>query len=173
MNRDYKHLVNREKFISSDWEKIQCSALLNYNKKLHLEMLNQKEIVLNDELKSKLQFYSIILMDQLNWEIKSQYLELLTQFTEKKIDILKFIVAFRERYECIQKIKNVLEFNRIILSLNKNSLEFGNLMLRIYNCCDAYSGDREPFRDDYEIGEIEFTNFMKEIYFQLKEFIQE
>ena len=39
------------------------SALLNYDKKLHLEIFNQKEIVLNDELKSKLQFYSIILMD--------------------------------------------------------------------------------------------------------------
>ena len=71
--------------MSSDWEKNRRSALLNYDKKLHLEMLNQKEIVLNDELKSKLQFYSIILMDQLNWEIKSQYLDLLTQFIEKKL----------------------------------------------------------------------------------------
>jgi len=97
--------------MSSDWEKNRRSALLNSDKKLHLEMLNQKEIVLNDELKSKLQFYSIILMAQLNWEIKSQYLELVTQFIEKKIDILKFIIAFRERYECIQKIKNVLESN--------------------------------------------------------------
>jgi hypothetical protein len=89
------------------------------------------------------------------------------------MDTFEFIVAFRERYECIQKIKDVLESNRIILSPNKNSLEFGNLMLRIYNCCDAYSGDCEPFRNKYEIGEIEFTNFMEEIYFQLKELIQE
>jgi hypothetical protein len=59
--------------MSSDWGKIRRSALLNYNKKLHLEMLNQKEILLNDELKLKLQIYSIILMDQLNWEIKSQF----------------------------------------------------------------------------------------------------
>jgi hypothetical protein len=100
-------------------------------------------------------------------------LELLTQFIEKEIDIFNFIVAFRERYECIQKIKNVLESNLILLSPNKNSLEFGNLMLRIDNCCDASLGDCEPFRDKYDIGEIEFTNFMEEIYFQLKEFIQE
>ena len=112
-------------------------------------------------------------MDQLNWEIKSQYLDLLTQFIEKKIDILKFIIAFRERYDCIKKIKNVLESNRILLSPNKNSLEFGNLMLRIYDCCDAYSGDCEPFRDEYEIGEIEFTNFMEEIYFQMKKLLKE
>ena len=112
-------------------------------------------------------------MDQLNWEIKSQYLDLLTQFIEKKIDILKFIIAFRERYDCIKKIKNVLESNRILLSPNKNSLEFGNLMLRIYDCCDAYSGDPEPFRDEYEIGEIEFTNFMEEIYFQMKKLLKE
>jgi hypothetical protein len=92
---------------------------------------------------------------------------------EKKIDVLKFIVAFRERYQCIEKIKDVLKSNRIILSPNKNSLEFGNLMLRIDDCCDAYSGDFEPFRNKYDIGEIEFTNFMEEIYFQLKELIQE
>jgi hypothetical protein len=58
------------------------------------------------------------------------------------------------------------------LSPNKNSLEFGNLMLRIYDCCDAYSGDREPLQDEYEICEIEFTNFMEKIYFQLKKFIK-
>jgi hypothetical protein len=157
----------------SDWEKMQRSALLDYDKKLHLEMLNQKEIFLNDELKSKLPLYSIILMDQLNWEIRFQYLELLTQFIEKKIDILNFIVAFRERYECIQKIKDVLESNQILLSPNKNSLDFATLILQIYNCCDAYSNDPEIFRDEYEIGKIEFTNFMEKIYFKLKEVIQE
>jgi len=156
-----------------DYRKERRSALLNYKKKIHLEILNQKKIGLNDELESQLQFYSLILMDQLNWEIREQYLELLDKFMEKKIDILKFIPAFRERYQGIEKVKNVLESNRILLSPNKNSLEFGNQLLRIYNCWDAYSGDREPFRDKYEIGEIEYTNFMEEIYFQLKELIQE
>lgn len=161
--------------MSSDWDNKRRSILLNYDKKLHLEMLNlnQKDIILNNELKVKLEFYSFVLMDQLHWEIKSQYLELLAQFIEKEIDIVEFIGAFRERYYCIEEIKDVLESNRILLSPNKNSFEFGNLILKIYDCCDAYSGEFEEFRSKFEIGETQFTNYMKEIYFQSKKLIQE
>jgi hypothetical protein len=159
--------------MSNDFEKDLRSALLNSDKKLHLEMLNQKEIGLNDELKLKLQFYSILLRGHLNWEIKSQYLELVTQFIEKKMKIFEFIQALRERYQSVQKIKNLLQSNRILLSPNKNSLEFEKLISRIEDYCEGYSGDPEPLLDKYEIGEIEFTNFMEKIYFQLKELIQE
>ena len=147
--------------------------MVRYNKKLHIELLNQKEIGLNDESKLILKLYSVILTEQLNWEIKSQYLELLTQFVEKEIDILKFIISFCERYNCTEEIRELLESNRILLSPNKNSLEFGSLLFQISSCCDAYSGNPEPLRDKYDIDEIEFTNLIEEIYVQLKELIQE
>ena len=53
------------------------------------------------------------------------------------------------------------------------SLKYENLILQIYDFYDTYLGDGEPFRDEYKIGKIEFTNFMEKIYFdfELKELI--
>jgi len=73
--------------------------LLNYDKKQHLELLNQQ----GDEFKSKLLNYSIILIDHLNWEIRDQYLELLENYMEEKEDILNFRIRFCERYESTRR----------------------------------------------------------------------
>jgi len=159
--------------MSSDWEKKRRFALLNYNKKLHLKMLNQKETVLNDELKLKLQFYSIILMDQLNWEIRDQYLELLENYREEKIDSFNFRIRFCERYESIEKVADLLKSNRVLLSPDKNSLNFGDLLSKIDNCCKAYSDDPEPFRNKFEIGDVEFRISIEKIYFKIQKYLNE
>jgi len=159
--------------VSSDWEKKRRFALLNYNKKLHLKMLNQKETVLNDELKLKLQFYSIILMDQLNWEIRDQYLELLENYREEKIDSFNFRIRFCERYESIEKVADLLKSNRVLLSPDKNSLNFGDLLSKIDNCCKAYSDDPEPFRNKFEIGDVEFRISIEKIYFKILKYLNE
>ena len=90
-----------------EWNKERRYELLNYDKKLHLELLNdcenlnQQGGVLSDELNSRLRTYSIILIDQLHWEIRDQYLELLTKCIEKKIDGFNFRITFCERYKSI------------------------------------------------------------------------
>ena len=69
--------------MSQDLKKESRYALLNYDKKLHLELLkdceilNQQGELLSDELKSRLLTYSVILIDHLHWEIRDQYLKLL------------------------------------------------------------------------------------------------
>lgn len=143
--------------------------LLNYDKKRHLELLNKQ----GDEFKSKLRTYSIILIDHLNWEIQDQYLELLENYREKKIDSFNFRIRFCERYESIEKVGDLLKSNRVLLSPDQNSLEFGNLLSKIDNCCKAYCDDPEPFRNKFEIGDAEFTILMEEIYFQMKDFLNE
>jgi hypothetical protein len=76
---------NKEKHNkSSNYERKRRAELLTYNKKQHYELLNQPKELLTDELKEKLLFYSVILIDQLNWEIQDQYLDLLNKFIEKK-----------------------------------------------------------------------------------------
>jgi len=109
----------------------------------------------------------------LNWKIRDQYLELLNKFLQKKIDILKFRLAFFERYESIEKVADVLKSNRVLLSPHKNSLHFGDLLSKIYDSCQAYSNDPEPFRNKFEIRDVEFTTSIEETYFQLKIFLQE
>ena len=142
--------------------------LLNYNKKRHLELLNKQ----GDEFKSKLRTYSIILIDQLNWEIRDQYLELVEEYIEKKIDSFNFRIRFSERYESIEKVADLLKSNRVLLSPNKNSLDFGDLLSKIDDCCKAYSDDPEPYRNKFEIGDVEFQTLIEKIYLEIQNFLK-
>ena len=141
----------------------------NLNKKWHLELLNQP----GDEFKSKLRTYTIILIDHLNWEIRDQYLELLDKFIDKKIDSFNFRIAFCERYESIEKVADLLKSNRVLLSPDKNSLNFADLLSKIDDCCKAYSDDPEPFRNKFEIGDVEFRISIEKIYFKIQKFLKE
>jgi len=156
--------------MSEDLKKKRRSELLNYDKKQHSKLLNQQGSVLSDELNSRLRTYSIILIDHLNWEIRDQYLELLDKFLEKKIDGFNFRIAFVERYESIEKVADVLKSNRVLLSPDENSLDFGDLLSKIDNCCQAYSDDPEPFKNKFEIGDVEFRTLIEKIYFQMAKY---
>ena len=159
--------------MNQDLKKKRRYELLNYEKKLNYKFLTQQGIDLNDEVNSRLRTYSIILIDHLNWEIRDQYLELLDKFIDKKIDSFNFRIAFCERYESIEKVADLLKSNRVLLSPDQNSLEFGDLLAKIDDCCKAYCDDPEPFRNKFEIGDAEFTILMEEIYFQMKDFLNE
>ena len=159
--------------MSQDLKKKRRYELLNYEKKLHYKLLTLQGAGLNDELNSRLRTYSIILIDHLNWEIRDQYLELLDKFIEKKIDSFNFRIAFCERYESIEKVANLLKSNRVLLSPDKNSLDFGDLLSEIDSCCKVYSDDPEPFRNKFEIGEVEFRTSIEKIYLKMQKFLDE
>lgn len=143
--------------------------LLNYDKKRHLELLNQQD----EEVESKLRTYSIILIDHLNWEIRDQYLKLLENYMEEKSDSFNFQIRFCERYESIEKVAELLKSNRVLLSPDKNSLNFGDLLSKIDNCCKAYSDDPEPFLNKFEIGDVEFRISIEKIYLKIQNFLKE
>lgn len=42
---------------------------------------------------------------------------------------------------------DVLKPNKVFFSPNQKRLKFRDLRERIENCCQAYSGDTEPFRN--------------------------
>lgn len=134
--------------------------LLNYDKKRHLELLNKQ----GDEFKSKLRTYSIILIDHLNWEIRDQYLELLKNYREGKIDSFHFIMKFEERYESIEKVADLLKSNRVLLSPHQNSLDFADFLSQIDSCCKVYSDNPEPFQQPGELTDVQFRNQIQKIY---------
>jgi len=150
-----------------DLNKKRRDELVNYDKKRHLELLNQPDAELNSQILT----YSIILIDQLNWEIRDQYLELVENYREKKIDSLNFRSRFCERYESIEKVADLLKSNRVLLSPDKNSLDFGDLLEKIENYCKAYSDDPEPFRTNVDIGEVEFRMLIEKIYLKMQKFL--
>jgi len=164
---------NQKTFMSKDLKKKRQQELLSYKKTWHLKVLNQQETVSSDESSSKLRAYSVILIDHLNWEIQDQYLELLDKFMEKKMNTFDFRNAFCERYTSIEQVADVLKSNKVLLSPNQKSLEFGDLLAKIDNCCQAYSDDPEPFRNKFEIGEVEFRTSIEKTYFQIQKYLNE
>ena len=93
--------------------------------------------------------------------------KLLDKFIEKKIDSFNFRIGFSERYESIDKVTKLLQANRVLLSPDENCLEFGYLLAKIDNCCKAYSNDPEPFRNKFEIGDVEFRISIEKIYSEM------
>jgi hypothetical protein len=72
------------------------------------------------------------------------------------MDSFNFRIRFCERYESIEKVADLLKSNRVLLSPDENSLDFGDLLSEIDSCCKAYS--------DVSIEKIYFKiqNFLKE-----------
>ena len=158
--------------MNQNFEKTKLYELLNYDKKLNLELLKDSKN-LTGELSLKLIHYSAIQFNHLNWEIRDQFLEILENYIEERIDSFKFRIAFCERCESIQKVADLLKSNRILLSPDKNSLKFGELVSEIDTCCKAYSDDPEPFRNEFEIGEVEFRISIEKIYLEIQNFLKE
>ena len=98
---------------------------------------------------------------------------MLDKFIDKKIDSFNFRIAFCERYESIEKVADLLKSNRVLLSPDKNSLNFGDLLSKIDNCCKAYSDDPEPFRNKFEIGDVEFRISIEKIYLKIQKYLNE
>ena len=100
-------------------------------------------------------------------------MELLENYREEKINSFNFRIRFCERYESIEKVADLLKSNRVLLSPDKNSLNFGDLLSEIDDCCKAYSDDPEPFRNKFEIGDVEFQISIEKIYLKIQKYLNE
>ena len=132
-----------------------------------------KKILPDDNLSLKFLHYSAIQFNHLNWEIKDQYLELLENYMEEKIDSFNFRIAFCERYESIDEVADVLKSNRVLLSPHENALDFGDFLSQIDSCCKVYSDNPEPFQQKCELGDVEFRISIEKIYLKIQNFFKE
>lgn len=160
-NDDWK---TREK----NYHKKRLYELLNYDKNHHLELLTN----LTDPSNSKLCSYSAILLDQVNWEIQNQYLELLKMYLEEEIELWVFKTEFFERYTSAENVAQVLISNRILLSPDERSLEFGKLLSQIENACESESDNSVNFETDEEIVSVEFRILIENIYLEIQKILK-
>ena len=124
--------------------------MAQYNKKRHLELLKKREEKSISSSESKeLCNYSALLDRQLDWETRDQYLQLLKEFIEGKIDIGEFLRAFKERGQLNGKVLDILEYNLILLEPHEKSLDFLDFIQQILQDCEIYNPDPEPFRYEY------------------------
>ena len=153
---------NELKQKAQKWKEEQRSRLLNYDKKRHLELLNHQgdEYTYNSELED----CSIILINQLQWTLREEYLELLEDYKTNKITTSKFLGSFHNLMHSIEKAAKLLESNKILLSPHEKSLDFALLLLEIEDCYAAYA----PDPDSYEIGEVEYRSIVEKTYLDIQ-----
>jgi hypothetical protein len=148
--------------------------MTQYNKKRHLELLKKREEKSISSIESKeLLNYSAVLDRQLDWETRDQYLQLLKEFIEGKIDIGEFLIAFEERGRLNGEVLDILESNLILLEPHEKSLDFLDFIQQILQDCEIYNPDPEPFRHEYELDETEFRNSIEETYLQIQKLLKE
>ena len=148
--------------------------MTEYNKKRHLELLKKREEKSISSTESKELFnYSAMLDRQLDWETRDQYLQLLEEFVEEKMDIGEFLIAFEERGRVNGEVLDILESNLILLEPDEKSLDFLDFIQQILEYCEIYNPDPEPFRHEYELDETEFRDSIEETYLQMQKFLKE
>lgn len=112
-----------------NFKKERHLALLNYDKKRHLEVLKKKSVSIeSEENYLELLKYSAMLDRHLDWETCHQYLELLEEFLKENISMCDFCSEFCERGSLNNDAVAILESNLILLSPHEKSLEFLDLL---------------------------------------------
>ena len=134
----------------------------NYNKKHHLQLLKQRSIGDNSN-NDELLRYSCILQNQLEWEIRDQYLELMEEFLKDNISMPEFFAELRiKNYSIIDSV-TFLQSHRILLSPDKKSSKFGELLEAV----------TDHLEGDLYFNEDEFKNLIQENCIKIKKYLNE
>jgi predicted DNA-binding protein YlxM (UPF0122 family) len=134
----------------------------DYNKKRYLQLLDQRSIgdnSNNDELSA----YSVMLTNQLDWEIRDQYLSLMENFLNENISMPEFFAELRIKNYAIIDAVTFLERHRILLSFDKKASKFAALLEDV---TDELEGDISYTRD-------EFKNFIQQNFIKIKKYLNE
>lgn len=136
---------------------------LEYNKQRHLQLLREYAEG-NEENRPELLDYRVILQNQIEWEIRDQFLELLENLGTEKISMTKFFADLRVISYAIIDTSGFLESHKILLSPDKNSKKFGELVEELN---DFLNDDDLDLRDD------ELSSSIEEIYIKMKKICEE
>lgn len=129
----------------------------DYNKKRYLQLLDQRSRGDNSN-NNELSRYSGMLANQLDWEIRDQYLSLMEKFLNENICMAEFFAELRIKNYGIIDAVVFLERHGILLSVDKKASKFGELL---ENVTDELEGDLSYTGD-------EFKNFIQENFSKIK-----
>ena len=126
-----------------------CIEIYSENN-IHTNELRLREIIkeISDQIEEILEPHSYPinnyqnlseLVDQLNWEIKEEYFELIEKYLQGSLD---FIVV-QKRYESILHIAEKLELNSISFQTNYQSRGFSNFLQILVEFFDRYQTSSE------------------------------
>ena len=134
----------------------------DYNKKRYLQLLDQRSIGDNSN-NDELLRYSCMLTNQLDWEIRDQYLSLMERSLNGNICMSEFLAELSIKNYAIIDAVVFLEKHRILLSFDKKVSKFGEF---IEDVTDELEGEGSYTRD-------EFKNFIQENFIKIKKYLNE
>jgi hypothetical protein len=134
----------------------------DYNKKRYLQLLDQSSIGDNSN-DDELLRYSCMLTNQLDWEIRDQYLELIEEFLNGNISMPGFFVELRMKTNAIIDAVVFLENHRILLSPDKRSSKFEELL----------EGLTDHLDEDLDFIGDELKNLIQENCMKIKKYLNE
>lgn len=97
------------------------------------------------------------LVDQLNWETKDQYFELIEEFLDESSDFLNF----KKKYKSLVKVAKELESNSIFLEPSYQALGFSNFIHILIQLFDRYQMDAE-------VSPKVFKSWVRKIFLEMK-----
>ena len=127
----------------------------DYNKKRYLQLLDQRSIGDNSN-DDELSRYSCMLTNQLDWEIRDQYLELIEGFLNGNISMPGFFAELQIKTYSIIDAVVFLEKHRILLSPDKKSSKFGEVT--------------DHLNDDLDFIGDELENLIQENCIEIKKY---
>jgi hypothetical protein len=145
--------------------------LLNYQQALKKQ---NKSLRTQDPIKySKLRKYSARISEYLHWSQKNEYLQLIKDFLNSKIDGKEFDNKFSKMVTVIEKkssllSKNYEELKRIEPS--SMSLGFGTWISEIYLCCNEFYSD---FNEEEDRTQIPFAKTEEQLRYAVKSLFPE
>nr|ULD16259.1 hypothetical protein [Cylindrotheca closterium] len=104
-----------------------------------------------------------MLNNQLDWEIRDQYLSLMEKFLNGNISMPGFFAELRIKTYAIVDAVVFLEKHRILLAFNKKASKFGELLEDVTDELEgdlSYTGDK-------------FKNFIQENFIKIKKYLNE
>lgn len=134
----------------------------DYNKKRYLQLLDQRSIG-NNSNNDELSRYSCMLTNQLDWEIRDQYLDLIEGFLNGNISMPGFFAELQIKTYSIIDAVVFLEKHRILLSPDKKSSKFGELLEAL----------TDHLNDDLDFIGDELENLIQENCIEIKKYLNE
>lgn len=149
-----------------------------YNKKRHHQLLKYSENLKKQgkciekespESYLKLLTYSAMVYNQLNWDIKDQYLEIFKKFLSNRITSARFCTILEEKLELNDKLSKKLQYDII----HEKAANFTDFLDDVTISCEVCDRNPEFCRLPGEISESELRNEIEEAYLQIQKFIEE
>ena len=136
---------------------------MKYNREEYIQLLNyqqtlrkqNKSLKIEDPIKySRLRKYSAKINEYLHWSQKNEYLQLITDFLNFKIDGNEFDHKFSKMVRAIEEKSSLLSKDYEELKLiepSSRSIGFATWISEIYLCCNEFYSDFDEEEDRTQI----------------------